>query len=439
MSANVSARPAVYLVAIEDIAQSPLIRGQVIALLKAMAAQGAPCPLALVALYPMLNWWRHRGRLVTLRAELAESGIAFHAWPIAFLTRYFYMPRPWLALYRIQAWLAALTITASLRPVIIHCRSYPATLVGALVKRLIGARLVFDTRALYPEEGATLAEGGKSVLLDPTAFRVWKQIEAGLCREADATTVVSRPSAVILAEQYPDIVNRLIVAPTCTPVPSVEQLDVWRNETRLKLGLTNKLVVAYAASWFEPQPTLGLFRQLLEACPQANWHFLLLVSSRAQGQHQSAFESFTALVPRELGPHTGCTVIAAAQTTVLQYLAGADLGAQPVGASERSQADPRYVLAAKTRLSVKFTEYLAAGLPVLTSRWAGAAADIVREHDLGVVYDEASDAQLAAWLSRWQEARADFSARAWQYAHEHFALDSLARRYLNLYTRLLGS
>ncbi len=434
-----SSRPIVYLTAIEDVAQSPLIRGQVIALLKTMADRGAAGPLALVALYPLINWQRQRRRLAALRDELADHNIALHVWPILFLTRHFYMSRSWLALFRVQAWLAAQVIARRLRPAIVHCRSYPAALIGAQVKRLVGSRFVFDTRALYPEEGATLAEGGKSVLLDQAAFHTWKQIEANLCRMADATAVVSQPSVAILAEQYPDIADKLLVAPTCTAVPTADDLRAWREATRRSLGLSDEWVVAYAGSWFEPEPTLALFRRLAATQPEAPWHFLLLVSARAQGQRQSAAESFKALMQQEAGLSAGCTVIAAAQTAVAAHLAAADLAVQPVGVSPAAQADPRYVLTARTRLSVKFTEYLAAGLPVIVSRWAGAAAAIVRAHDLGVVYDEVSPAELAAWLARWQVARADYRRRAWQYAAEHFDLVALARQYLALYDRLLGS
>lgn len=433
MEHSSSSRPIVYLTAIEDVAQSPLIRGQVITLLKTMADRGAARPLALAALYPLLNWQRQRRRLATLRDELADHHIALHVWPILFLTRHFYMSRSWLALFRVQAWLAAQVIARRLRPAVIHCRSYPAALIGAQVKRLAGSRFVFDTRALYPEEGATLAEGGKSVLLDQAAFHVWKQIEADLCSIADAIAVVSQPSVAILAEQYPDVADKLLVAPTCTAVPTADELRAWREATRRSLGLSDEWVVAYAGSWFEPDPTLTLFRRLAAAQPQAPWHFLLLVSARAQGQRQSVAESFKALMQQESGLRAGCTVIAAAQTAVAAHLAAADLAVQPVGVSPAAQADPRYVLTARTRLSVKFTEYLAAGLPVIVSRWAGAAAEIVRGHDLGVVYDEASPAGLAAWLARWQATRADFSARAWEYARAHFAVDALAARYDALY------
>lgn len=438
MQISLPARPIVYLTAIEDVAQSPLIRGQVIALLKTMADRNVPRPLALVALYPLINWGRQRERLAGLRSELADHNIGLHVWPILFLTRHFYMSRSWLTLFRIQARLAAQVIARRLQPALVHCRSYPAALVGAEVKRMTGSRFIFDTRALYPEEGATLARGGKSVLLDRAAFRAWKQIEADLCRSADAIAVVSQPSVAILAGQYPDIADRLLVAPTCTPVPAADQLRAWREATRRSLGLSDEWVAAYAGSWFEPGPTLALFKRLAAAQPQAPWHFLLLVSARAQGQRQSAAESFKALLRQELGPHVRCTVAAVAQAAVVSHLAAADLAAQPIGVSETASADPRYVLTARTLLSVKFTEYLAAGLPVIVSRWAGAAAEIARAHDLGIVYDEASAAELAAWLARWQTARAEFRVRAWQYAREHFAVETLAVRYGALYHRLLS-
>ncbi len=427
----------VYLIAVEDVAQSPLIRSQVFAVLRAMRAQGAAWRQEVAALYPVANWLRYGPRVHSLRAELAQAGIALHVWPILFFTRHFYMSRRWLALYRPQALLAAAWIARRWRPAIVHCRSYPAMLVGADVKRLVGSRLIFDARALYPEEGAGRLDGGKSVFLDDLSFALWKQIEAGLIRRADAIPCVSQPMAEILADQYPEARDRLLVAPTCTPVPSSEELATWRGQTRADLALGDRLVAAYAGSWFDPASTLAIFRQVQAAAGAALCHFLLLVSSRSG--EADAMQAQVAAAVRAALPQSGCTVLAARPADVVRYLAGADLAALPIGVSDEAQRDARFRLQARTVISVKFTEYLAAGLPVIVSRWAGAAADLVRQHDLGIVYDDASPEALTAWLARWQAARADFSARAWRFARQHFALEAVAQRYLDLYGRLLDA
>ncbi len=431
-----SASTAVYLIAVEDVVQSPLIRSQVFDVLRAMRAQGASWRQEVVALYPIVNWLRYGRRLRARRDELAQAGIALHVLPIFFLTRHFYMSRSWLALYRLQARLAAAWIARRWRPALVHCRSYPAMLVGDDVKRLVGSRLIFDTRALYPEEGAVRLDSGKSILLDDLSFATWKQIEAGLIRRADAIACVSQPMADILAEQYPEARDRLLVAPTCTPVPTPDALAAWRSQTRADLALADQLVVAYAGSWFDPASTLALFRQVQAAAGAAPCHFLLLVSSRSG--EADAMQSRVAAAVREALPQSGCTVLAARPADVVRYLAGADLAVLPIGVSEQARRTARFHLLARTILSVKFTEYLAAGLPVLVNRWAGAAADIVRQHDLGIVSDEASPDEMAAWLARWQAQRADFSARAWRFAREHFALDVLAAQYRELYHRLLS-
>ncbi len=422
----------VYLTAIEDIVRSPLIRSQVIAVLKAMAARRPGYRFTLVALYPLANWLRFRAELVPLRAELADAGIALHVLPILFLTRYFYIPQAWLPLYWLQAFLAAAWVRIRLRPATIHCRSYPAALVGRWVKRLCGARLIFDARALYPEEGITRRESGKTLLLNEADFAAWKLIEAELIASADAIVAVSQPMADLLAAEYPAAAARLSVASTCTATPTRAELEAWRGDVRRQLGLDDQLTLTYVGGWFDRDSTIGLFRVLCEALPAAPWHFLLLVTAPDP-------QALADLVRRDLGPDTACTAIHVPQREVVRYLAGADLAALPIWKAVRAEADERHSRVERTILSVKFAEYLAAGLPVLTSRRAGAAADIVRDQDLGFVYDEASREQLVTWLSRWQEARADFSARAWRYAHEYFDLDSLARRYLDLYARLLDA
>jgi glycosyltransferase involved in cell wall biosynthesis len=437
-----SARTAVYITAVEDVAQSPLIRSQVFAVLRAMRSQAVPWQQAVVALYPVANWLRQRSRLAGLRMGLAQAGVALHVLPIFFFTRHFYMSRPWLALYYGQALLAAAWIALRLRPALTHCRSYPATLVGAAVKRLSGARLIFDGRALYPEEGAGRLDGGKSVMLDQRSFALWKRIEAQLVGRADAIACVSRPMADILAEQYPAARDRLLVAPTCTPVPAWADLAAWRSQTRAELALGDRLTIAYAGSWFDPPAMIALLRQLRAAAGEGAWPtfgLLLLVSSRSGDA--DATQAQIAETMRAALPEAGCIVLAARPADVVRYLAGADLAVQPVSVTAQAMRDTRFLLQSRTMLSVKFTEYLAAGLPVVISRWAGAAAQIVRDQDLGIVYDEASPEELVAWLARISAptARADFRARAWAYARDHFAVDALAQRYRDLYHRLLSS
>jgi len=419
----------VYLIAIEDVVRSPLIRSQVIALLKVMAARSGR-RITLVALYPIANWLRFRREIRLLRRELAEAGIALHVLPILFLTRLFYIPRRWLPLYLAQAWVAAVWIRFALRPSLVHCRSYPAALIGRWIRRWSGCPLVFDARALYPEEGASRIESGKTRLLDEQDFALWKRLEGRLIASADAVAAVSQGMAGILTDQYADVADRLFVAPACTSVPPFAGLSAWRSACRGELGLGDRLTAVYVGGWVDRQALSSLFRALRDAMPAAAWHFLLLVSvADPQG--------LAAWLQGELGPAVACTARAAPQGEVIRLLAGADLAVLPVWRPVGAGADDRYEKVARTILSVKFTEYLAAGLPVIVSRWAGAAAEIVRAHDLGIVYDEASPQELAAWLARWQATRADFSTRAWQYARDHFAVDAVAARYGEVYRRLL--
>jgi len=77
-------------------------------------------------------------------------------------------------------------------------------------------------------------------------------------------------------------------------------------------------------------------------------------------------------------------------------------------------------------------------LPVLVSRWHGAAAGIVRSQDLGLVYDESTDDEMAAWLGRWQGGRAGFRQRALTYARAEFSIDVVADLYRGIYRKLIS-
>lgn len=91
---------------------------------------------------------------------------------------------------------------------------------------------------------------------------------------------------------------------------------------------------------------------------------------------------------------------------------------------------------ARTALSVKLTEYLASGLPVIVSQYHGAAAQVVTQNNLGIVYEQATDEALARWLRITREAPDSERERIWRFARDHFSLAIVARQYLDIYEQL---
>jgi glycosyltransferase involved in cell wall biosynthesis len=86
-----------------------------------------------------------------------------------------------------------------------------------------------------------------------------------------------------------------------------------------------------------------------------------------------------------------------------------------------------------TRLGVKVVEYLACGLPIVVNPHVGAAAELVRQHHVGWVFDSRDTATIGAALdSLFAEHRMP-SARARELAAATFSVDSCADRYIELY------
>lgn len=420
-----------YLLAIEDVLRSPLIQAQVFPLLQHLAATGDVNP-RLVSLYPAMNWWHFRSTRQQLAQDLARVGVDTDILPLAFLTRHFHIPRRLLPWYKWQVSLASLWLTNHYHPALIHARSYPAALAGFYLKQRSDARLLFDTRSLYVEEGAVVTEGGKRTMFGLDDVAAWKEEEACLMAAADAITVVSAPMVDILAARYPRAASKIHLVPIATPVPPLETLHRWRTETRRKLGIDEDAwVITYVGSWFEPELTLPVIERLVKGRPDARWELLLLVANTPANLSDILTERLGTMLPfHHLHlPHE----------KIFSHLAAADLAVLPQADAEYS-SQPAYELRARSVLSIKFTEYLACGLPVLVSRhWAGAAADIVAENELGLVYDGLSCEEMATWLHRWQQQRLDFHYRAWAYASRHFAQDVVFYRYRQLYHDLLSA
>jgi len=432
-----TARPTLcYLTAIEDVVRSPLVHSQVVDLLFALAEAQPQWQWRWAALYPLPNYLRFHRRLTDLRRRLAAADIVFTPLPLLHLTRHFYIPRRWLPGFQAQARLAGRWLAGAIRPDLIHCRSYPAALVGVQLARRSHARLLFDARSLYPEEGVVAAEQQRAALFDAAAFRRWKTLETALLEAADLTTAVSAAMRDLLIAEHPQLRQRIITAPISTLVPAAGDLQAWRAATRSRLGIPDDVVVvAYVGSWFQPERVLPLLQRLARLLPEQNWHSLLLVSA-SQLAGNGAPYALANQIATETAGRMACTALSVPHNQVYAHLAAADLALIPQGSPLPDAIAARRI---QSTLSIKFTEYLACGLPVLASNyWAGAAADLVAKERLGILYDQVDDDVLRAWLQQYLAAPQGLRQHCHQFAAAHFALPAVAAHYLTLYRDLLA-
>ncbi len=83
---------------------------------------------------------------------------------------------------------------------VIHCRSYPAGLLGLRIRDCMkGARLVFDPRGIYPEE-AEISGPGR---VRPEFVTTWSAAEAELLNRADGVVCVSDRMRLHFESKHP--------------------------------------------------------------------------------------------------------------------------------------------------------------------------------------------------------------------------------------------
>lgn len=219
-----------------------------------------------------------------LLAELSALGIGWS--PLPFTTRAGKVGKLWdLA----RMYLTAIRLQQQHRFAIIHCRSYQAMQVGCLLKRLMGAKTLFDMRGLWVDERV---DGGIWHLdrwMDRLAYGVYKRIEKRLLACADHVIALTERVVPELRRLSPHMKSKVTVIPCCADfdhftVPAQAQ----RLGVRAELGMpADARVMAYLGSlgtWYMLEDMLRLFAQA-----QAHWGnvYLLLVTRDWRAEHEA--------------------------------------------------------------------------------------------------------------------------------------------------------
>ena len=322
--------------------REPLVQTQVLPYLRELAKSG-------VAIF-LLTFEPERWDDAQMREQLRADGIEW------FASKYHKRPTVPATLFDVLAGaLRAIRIVRRNDIGIIHARSHVPALMGAIAKRFTRAKLLFDVRGLmadeYVESGNWRAGGW--------LFRLAKRVERFLLRNSDAFVVLTEK---VRAELFASEAKSLEVIPCC--------IDPVRFVSAEREQMHERIVIVYVGALgntYLPREMAEFFAAAKAA--DARVFPLILTQSRPEiiREHLAA----CGFQPSDY------QIGFATAAELPSYLASSDIAIS-------------FVRPGRSRIAAsptKFAEYLAAGLPVISTRGIGDLDAQIENARVGVLLD----------------------------------------------------
>ena len=292
---------------------------------------------------------------------------------------------------------------------IVHARSYVPTVMALLIKRLTGAKFVFDMRGFWADErvdGCLWPRGGR-------LYRVAKWFERRVLLRADHVVSLTH-AAVGEMEKFDYLQGHL---PLMTVVPTCADLSRFVPAANPREGF----VLGYVGStgtWYLFDVAVACFSQLQKLQPEARW----LIINR--NEHDYIRERLEA---------GGVSMEAVELRAADHSEVPAQMARMHAGVFFIKQ-----VFSKQASAPTKLAEFLGCGIPCLSNAGVGDMAGILEGEHVGVAltgFDESSLRQgLEQLIDLTQQP--DIQARCVAAAQRHFSLDEGVQRYAAIYAQL---
>jgi glycosyltransferase involved in cell wall biosynthesis len=294
---------------------------------------------------------------------------------------------------------------------IIHSRSYLPTLVGYLVSIFFRIEIIFDMRALWPEE---LILAGR-IKRKSVSHRVLIWVERICLAKSSAIVSLTNAGVVYLRSKYKKELKDKIV----TVIPTCVDLDKFMFSPRPNLSPTiHGCVGTLLSGWFLTDWLSKWFLIVLEKNREAQFEIIsrddeveicksLPFCSEAKGSLKIR-SALSSEMPKIFSRHS---------VAVMFFSAGiGKLGSAP------------------TRLA----EALASGIPVVANSGVGDLEDIITKNRVGVILNSHSRQDLLNAYSELNILLKDekLSLRCRQTAESIFSLDVAISKYSEIYNSL---
>lgn len=298
---------------------------------------------------------------------------------------------------------------------VIHARSYYPAFVTLSLYRSFGIPLIFDMRALWPEE---LAASGR-IKPRSVVFRTVKWLERRCLRKAAAIVSLTRAAVDHLVKENPalELADKFSVIPTCTDINRFELSDgVVGNTEDILLSCFGTLI----SGWFLFDYLRLSVDYLLTNYDRVNIEILTRddqteVMARLDPERKWAgriiiFSATPQEMPGRMQRHAGTMFFFRSDIS--------KLGSFP------------------TRMA----EALSAGLPLLANPYVRDVADIINDNEVGVVMRDLDPATIARGCDAFMQlvCTPGIAGRCRSVAEEQLSLDSGIQRYRRVYGEVLS-
>jgi glycosyltransferase involved in cell wall biosynthesis len=420
----------IYLIALENICENAIFESQVKKLLSRIQGDSERrVEMTIVSFLPWFeltrrgvysNFSRYRDRINLLREELGNTGVRLEVVRTPVPSAFFNMGPvilAWLACWAVPVlWYKIFRLKAQ----VVHCRYYYSAFLALAARSMIPrpVRVIFDIRTLLPEQGLVNRKwrpGGP-------VFRFWKALERRMLESADLTVSVSPAMTGRLNREYPEVTVETI--PNFVDLKHFYANKGLRDKARMELGLEQKQVLVFSG-------TLGgrYSYERIAWCAEIFFQmfgsegYLLVLTASDEKRLAPLAEALESYGRRRAGHWEArrCEV-----SEIPGMLAAGDWSLLVL-------AD---FLTSETFLPIKFAEYLAMGLPILTHPANSELVRIIKGYGVGAVLDK--DQPAEAQRISLTKNREDLSKRCQEAAREHFDIDKYAGRYAEIYRELSG-
>lgn len=300
------------------------------------------------------------------------------------------------------------------RAELIHARSYIPAAVALAVHKLTAVPFIFDMRALWPEELITAGRLKRGSAMHRAI--VW--VERACLREAAAVVSLTHAAVGHLRRAYPEELRgqRIDVIPTCADLERFTPAPV-----RVPGPTVHGCIGTILSGWFRIDWLAVWISMVAARDPEARFE---IVTRDDADRVRAALDPANDLAGRlDIRPRPSEEMPDAVRGHDLSVMFFTD-GLSKLGS-------------APTRMA----EVLGCGLPVVANEGVGDVADIVRENNVGVVLEGASEDQMREALAQFEKLRADpdLSARCRATAEAVFSLETGTAAYRDIYAMILGT